>query len=157
MRILMVLTYYHPHWTGLTANAKRLAEGLAARGHSVTVFTSRHQSDLAPQETVHGVDVIRAKVWFRVSRTVVMPWFPVSAVRLMRYHDILMIHTPLPELPLVTLGARVMGKPALAVHHGDVVMPSGLLNRLFESTMLASMTLGFRLSNHITVLSSDYA
>ena len=29
MRILMVLTYYHPHWTGLTAYAKRLAEGLA--------------------------------------------------------------------------------------------------------------------------------
>ena len=47
MKILTVLTYYHPHWTGLTANAKRIAEGLAARGHDVTVLTTRHAEELA--------------------------------------------------------------------------------------------------------------
>jgi len=29
MKILTALTYYHPHWTGLTAYAQRIAEGLA--------------------------------------------------------------------------------------------------------------------------------
>ena len=42
MRILSALTYYHPHWTGLTAHAVSIAEGLAARGHQVTVLTTRH-------------------------------------------------------------------------------------------------------------------
>ena len=31
MKILVTLTYYHPHWTGLTVIAQHLAEGLAAR------------------------------------------------------------------------------------------------------------------------------
>ena len=30
MKILSILSYYYPHWTGLTAYAKRLAEGLAS-------------------------------------------------------------------------------------------------------------------------------
>ena len=50
MKVLMVLTYYHPHWTGLTAYAKRLAEGLARRGHSVTVLTSRHVRGCRPRK-----------------------------------------------------------------------------------------------------------
>ena len=41
MKILMVLTYYHPHWTGLTAYAKRLAEGLAG------ARALRHRAHLA--------------------------------------------------------------------------------------------------------------
>jgi glycosyltransferase involved in cell wall biosynthesis len=40
MRILSVLTYYHPHWTGLTAFARRIAEGLVVRGHRVTVVAA---------------------------------------------------------------------------------------------------------------------
>ena len=42
MKILHALTYYHPHLSGLTIYVERLAETLAARGHEVTVATSRH-------------------------------------------------------------------------------------------------------------------
>ena len=44
MRILSILTYYAPHWTGLTQHAQHVAEGLAARGHDVTVLTSRYET-----------------------------------------------------------------------------------------------------------------
>ena len=45
MKILVTLTYYHPHWTGLTAYAKRLAVGLAARGHRLTAIGGSDNHD----------------------------------------------------------------------------------------------------------------
>ncbi len=58
MKILTAITYYYPHWTGLTAYAQRLAEGLVARGHQVTVLTSRYRKDLARQSPEpHQLDV----------------------------------------------------------------------------------------------------
>ena len=55
MRALVTLDYYYPHWTRLSAYAKRLAEGLVKRGHAVTVLTSMHNPDLARQEVVAAV------------------------------------------------------------------------------------------------------
>jgi len=71
VRILTVLTYYYPHWTGLTAYARLLAEGLARRGHQVTVLTSRYWSTLPREETHNGVRIVRLKPWFRLSRGLV--------------------------------------------------------------------------------------
>ena len=81
MKVLMVLTYYHPHWTGLTAYAKRLAEGLVRRGHAVTVLTSRHLPSLPQEEFLEGVRVVRLPVAGRISRGVVMPSFPAALWR----------------------------------------------------------------------------
>ena len=39
MRILIALTYYQPHKSGLTVYAVRLAKALVERGHQVTVAT----------------------------------------------------------------------------------------------------------------------
>ena len=36
--MLTTLSYYRPHWTGLTRYAQGIAEGLVARGHDVTVL-----------------------------------------------------------------------------------------------------------------------
>ena len=59
MRILSVVTFYHPHWTGMTAFATRISEGLAARGHEVTVLTTRQDPALPAREMVRGVRVER--------------------------------------------------------------------------------------------------
>ena len=40
VKVLLVLTYYHPHVSGLTIYVKR-GDDLARRGHEVTVLTSR--------------------------------------------------------------------------------------------------------------------
>ena len=52
MRILVALTYYRPHVSGLTVYAERLARGLAARGHTVTVLTSRFAPHLQAREMI---------------------------------------------------------------------------------------------------------
>mgnify|MGYP001140588987 FL=1 len=50
MRILTVLTYYRPHYSGLTIYAERLARALVERGHQVTVLTSQYDPALPHHE-----------------------------------------------------------------------------------------------------------
>src|SRR5437763_951827 len=75
VKILIALTYYRPHISGLTIYVERLAAALAARGHSVTVLTSRYDRSLPAQEMIEGVRVIRAHVALRVSKGVIMPGY----------------------------------------------------------------------------------
>lgn len=157
MRILMVLTYYHPHWTGLTAYAKRLAEGLVRRGHAVSVLTSRHRPDLPAEETVNGVRVERLPVAARLSRGVLMPSFPAALRRQLARADLVQMHTPLFEAPLVTFGARLARVPSVFTHHGDLVMPAGAFNRAVEGIVTSAMTQALRMATRITVHSRDYA
>jgi len=157
MKILSVLTYYHPHWTGLTAYAKRLAEGLARRGHEVTVLATQHAAELALEERYQGVRIVRVPPMARVSRGTVAPRFAGVAMRLLREHDLVQIHTPLMESLLVAMLARRARRPLVITHHGDLVMPAGLANRAIEHAVVAMMILAARLATRVTVHSRDYA
>ena len=157
MRILSLLTYYHPHWTGLTAHAQRLAEGLARRGHEVTVLTSRYPPGLAPVEVCGGVRVVRLPVLARISRGVVMPALPAAAWRLIRSHDVVQFHTPMLEAWLITALARRAGKPALMTHHGDLVMPGRPFDRVVERSVTWLMARAERGAAAISVYGRDYA
>ena len=44
MRVLQVTTRYPPHTGGVETHVARLAEGLVARGHEVTVLTADARS-----------------------------------------------------------------------------------------------------------------
>jgi glycosyltransferase involved in cell wall biosynthesis/ubiquinone/menaquinone biosynthesis C-methylase UbiE len=156
MKILVTLTFYHPHWTGLTAYAKRLAEGLAARGHTVTVLASQHHRELPAEEIINGVRVVRVPYVARVSRTVVMPGYPATLARLLRAHDLVHIHTPMPETLLVVALARALGRASVITHQGDVVMPAGFTNALIQRAMDSTMAAGMRLADQVVVHSADY-
>jgi len=156
VKILTVLTYYHPHWTGLTVIAKSIAEGLAVRGHDVTVLTTRHDEKLAAREDVEGVHVIRVRSIGRLSRGVIAPALPLAAARLIGANDIVQIHTPLPESLVVAGLCRVRGRPLVMTHQGDLVMPAGLANQALEHTGTALLHATGRLATRITTLSADY-
>ena len=157
MRILSTLTYYHPHWTGLTVVARRLAEGLVAKGHAVTVLTSQHEPDLPLRQDVDGVVVVRVPVAGRVSRTVIMPTFPLALIREVARADVVHLHTPMPEAALIAAVARLMRTPVVITHHGDVVMPSvGLANRVVQRVMDAVTRWAMQLSNRVIVHTDDY-
>jgi glycosyltransferase involved in cell wall biosynthesis/ubiquinone/menaquinone biosynthesis C-methylase UbiE len=156
LKILVTLTFYYPHWTGLTAYAKRIAEGLAARGHTVTVLTSQHSAELPREELINGVRVVRLPYAVQISRGVLMPGFPAAAARLIAEHDLVQIHTPMLETMLVAGLARVLGKPALITHQGDLVMPAGLFNSVVQKSVGGAMTAGLRLADRVVVHSADY-
>ena len=157
MKILMVLTYYYPHWTGLTAYAQRLAEGLVARGHQVTVLTSRFRKDLAREEVHNGVQIIRLPSWFRLSRGQVMPSFVSVVNRLVGECDVVQIHTPMLESWLVGILAHRRGRKMLMTHHGDLVMPAGFWNQIVQKTVGFLLDKGADSADAISIHSQDYA
>jgi len=157
MKILTALTYYYPHWTGLTAYAQRIAEGLAARGHQVTVVTSRFRQDLPPEDEHRGVRIMRLPSVFRLSRGQVMPSFIPVVSRLVREHDVVQVHTPMLETWLVGVLAHRAGKKMLMTHHGDLVMPSGLWDRFVQLTVGFMQDRGADAADVISNHSQDYA
>jgi glycosyltransferase involved in cell wall biosynthesis len=156
-RILVCLTYYLPHRTGLTLHAARLARQLAVRGHDVTVLSARFRNDLPGEETIDGVRVLRLAAPLRLSRGVVAPSYPRVLGRELRAVDVVHIHSPLPEAALIAWRARRAGVPLVVTHHGDVVLPRGLHNRLIERAMRASYDAAARRAAALVAYSDDYA
>jgi len=158
MRILIALTYYRPHVSGLTVYAQRLAHGLARRGHTVTVLTSRFSPRLPVRERdADGVDIVRVPVSLGVSKGVIMPLFPLYAALLVRRHDALSVHLPQFEASLLAGLGRLMGRPVVLTYHCDLRMPPGLFNRIVETSLAPLNEMAARLAHRIVVTTADYA
>ncbi len=120
MNVLIVLTYYRPHTSGLTIYAERLAQGLVARGHRVTVLTSRYSRQLPSMEEVDGVRVVRAPVALRISKGVIMPTFGYLAWKYVREADVIsLLHAPQFDAAGVALRGKLLHKPTLLTYHCD--------------------------------------
>jgi glycosyltransferase involved in cell wall biosynthesis len=159
LKILICLLYYFPHRTGLTIHVQRVAEELVRRGHEVTVLTARYSNDLPRDDTTmhKGVRIVRLWAPIKVSRGMVMPAYPWALYKLMREHDVVSVHTPAPETALIATMSAITGKNVIVTHHGDLILPSGLGNRLIQSGMYAMYTLLARRAKHILAYSHDYA
>src|SRR5207302_871912 len=156
MRVLLVLTYYWPHRGGVAVHVKRLAEAMAARGHKVTVLTSRHDHTLPATECVNGVAIVRAPVLMRVARSPFMPTFTTHAVRLIRKADVVGVHVPLVDAGLVCLLARVLRKPVILRYHCDLEPPPGLRWRLAAPVGRAMNRVAASCSDLIVPTTEDY-
>jgi len=62
MKVLFVLEHYHPYIGGAEKLFKSICEGLVKEGFSISVITTKHQADLAEEEMINGVHIIRMKV-----------------------------------------------------------------------------------------------
>jgi glycosyltransferase involved in cell wall biosynthesis len=157
LKILMVLTYYCPHRTGLTLHVQRLADALIQRGQEVTVLTARHSRRLARDEVINGVRVVRLWAPLRISRGMIMPFFPWAIFRLIRQHDLVSIHTPLLEAGLIAGLASLLGVPLVVTHHGDLILPSGWFNRFTVWGVFQLYRMAAHLAHTIIAYSQDYA
>ena len=158
LKILMLLLYYHPHPTGLTYYAQLVAEGLARRGHDVTVVVARHTKETPLGEsTLNGVRIVRLWAPIRISRGFIMPFYPWRLYRLMREHDVVNIHTPMFESALAAFVARITRLKVIATHHSDLILPEGAMNSLISAVMFAIFKVMARHSSGIINASDDYA
>lgn len=142
MRILIALTYYRPHTSGLTIYAERIAKAFARRGHQVTVLTSHFRKDLPYEEVCDGVKIIRVPVLTRISKGVIMPTFGLVANKLVAEHDAIQLHLPQFDAAGIALRGRLLHKPTVVTYHCDLKMPPGLL--------AWSANQGVNLMNHLT-------
>ncbi len=157
IRVLIVLTYYRPHTSGLTIYAERLAKGLARRGHAVTVMTSRYDRALPLTEERDGVRVVRVPVAFRVSKGVIMPTFGFIATRLVRSHDVVSLHLPQFDAAGVAARARLMGKPSTLTYHCDLKLPAGPFNGFVNRVVDVMNHLAGLLADRVVAYTDDFA
>jgi glycosyltransferase involved in cell wall biosynthesis len=158
LKILMALQYYVPHRTGLTLHVQRVAEALAARGHDVTVLTARYELGLPRDELViNGVRVIRLWAPIRVSRGMVMPAYPYAALKLVQMNDVVSLHTPMLETAVFGVLVKLLRKGLIITHHGDLILPSGLLNRFIEFVTFNFYKFAGWAAHRLIAYSNDYA
>ncbi|HOT90929.1 MAG TPA: glycosyltransferase family 4 protein [Anaerolineae bacterium] len=157
MRVLIVLTYYRPHTSGLTIYAERLAKGLARRGHTVTILTSHYNRDLARRESLDGVQIVRAPVLFRISKGVIMPTFGFLAWKLAAQTDVISLHLPQFDAAGVALRGRLMKKPTVLTYHCDLQLPSGRFNRFVNGVVNVMNNLAGKFSHKVIAYTQDFA
>jgi glycosyltransferase involved in cell wall biosynthesis len=158
MKILIALTYYRPHISGLTIYVERLARGLAARGHRVTVLTSHFARELPYREEIDGVTVVRHPVLFKLSKGAIMPGFLNHALWLMRAHDVVSVHLPQAEGgPLSLLGRLVARKPVVLTYHCDVQLPHAILNQAVDRLVFLSNLCAGVFADRLVAYTEDYA
>jgi glycosyltransferase involved in cell wall biosynthesis len=157
VKILFVLTYYRPHVSGLTIYVERLARALAARGHRVTILTSRYAPTLPREERLDGVRIVRVPVAFRFNKGVFMPGFFPAAWRAMRAHDIISIHLPQVEAAPAALLARLAGRRPILTYHCDLQMPPVWYGKAVDKVTYWNNMLAGRLADTIVAYTEDFA
>lgn len=158
VKILICLLYYLPHRTGMQLYIERIAEELVRRGHEVTVLAARHRPELKPEEVINGVRIVR--LWappIPISRGMIMPKYPFVAYQLMKEHDVISVHTPMLETGLLAFLAKLAGKKTITTHHGDLLLPKSLPNRIIQGAMFMLYKLLASQSPRIVAYTEDYA
>jgi glycosyltransferase involved in cell wall biosynthesis len=157
MHILTTLTYYRPHYSGLTIYAERLARVLTARGHRVTVLTSQFDRELPRHEIRDGVELMRLPVLLRISKGVIMPAMPLRALQIARRADIVHLHLPQLDASYLALMARALGKPVVLTYQCDLRLPRGTIHRVANLVSHLANHVSARAANAIVSTSRDYA
>lgn len=157
MRILIALTYYRPHYSGLTIHAEREARALVARGHQVTVLTSRYDRNLPAHEIRDGVTIIRPGVALRISKGVIMPTMLGWAWKLARQSDVIHLHAPQLDAAPIAVLARLLGKPVVLSYHCDMRLPRGFIHALANLVSNAANHISARAAHYIVHNTRDYA
>lgn len=157
MRILTALTYYRPHYSGLTIYAERLARALADRGHQVTVLTSRYDPALAAREQHDGVEIIRPRVWLRVSKGVIMPGILAWAWRIAQRSDVVHLHLPQLDAAPIALICWLLRKPVVLTYHCDLRLPKGFVHALANQVSHLANLVSLGLAHQVVTNTRDYA
>jgi glycosyltransferase involved in cell wall biosynthesis len=157
MRILTTLTYYRPHYSGLTIYAERLARALVERGHQVTVLTSRYDPNLPGRENRDGVQVIRPHVLMHVSKGVLMPTMFYWAWVNIRRADIVHLHLPQLDAAYIALICRLMNKPIVLTYHCDLILPKGIIHSIANQVSHLANIISLGLAHQVVVNTLDYA
>ena len=157
MKILIELTYYRPHTSGLTIYAERLAKALVRKGHAVTVLTSQYDAALPRNEILEGVQIVRVPVLMRVSKGVIMPTFGWLANKMVREHDVIHMHLPQLDAAGLALRGRIHKKPTVITYHCDLRMPNGILNWVANQGVHLMNHIAGVFTHRIVTYTQDYA
>lgn len=156
MKILVVLTYYRPHTSGLTIYAERLAKSLVAAGHSVTVLTMRFDPALPEREVIDGVVIERVNVLLRISKGCIAPALGMTVQRLIKEHDVVHLHLPQFDAAGVALRARLLRKPCVITYHCDLQLTPSPFNALVNLVVDTMNNIAALAAHRVVTYTQDY-
>ena len=157
MKILIVLTYYRPHTSGLTIYAERLAKAFSDSGHQVTILTSQYEKNLSRDETINDIRIVRVPVLFRLSKGVIMPKFGYMASKLVAETDVIQLHLPQFDAAGLALRGKILSKPTIVTYHCDLLMPHGILSWVANQAIHFMDHLTATFTHRIVTYTRDYA
>ncbi|MEK6222649.1 MAG: glycosyltransferase family 4 protein [Chloroflexota bacterium] len=157
MKVLIALTYYRPHYSGLTIYAERLAKALVKRGHHVTVLTSQFDKNLPLNEIADGVKVIRLPVLLRISKGVIMPSIPLRAWQEIRKVDVVNLHVPQLDAAPIAILARLLNRPVVVTYQCDLLLPEGFINRAANIASNLANKISVLAASGVASITKDYA
>ena len=108
-KILIGVTYYSPHISGLTNYAKILAEELTKRGNDVRVISSQFSKNLKPKEKSNGVEITRIPGQ-KISKGFLMWNYPKIAKAMVKRAEIINPHLPSIESLWLAIWAKIYHK-----------------------------------------------
>jgi glycosyltransferase involved in cell wall biosynthesis len=121
------------------------------------VLTSRFDRSTPVSERRGRVRIVRAPVWFRVSKGVIMPTFGWLATRLTREHDVISLHLPQFDAAGVGLRGRLLRKPTTLTYHCDLSLPPGVFNRVANHAVDLMNHAAGRMCHRVIAYTEDYA
>jgi len=157
MRVLIALTYYRPHISGLTIYVERLSRALAARGHYITVLTSQYSQSLPRREYLDGVEIVRVPVIMRISKGVIMPTIGLEATRLVLANDVINLHLPQFDASGIALRGRFFGRPVVLTYHSDLTLPPSFFHWVAGNAVNVSNHVAIRLADAVVTNTEGYA
>jgi glycosyltransferase involved in cell wall biosynthesis len=157
MKVLIVLTYFTPHISGLTIYAQRLAKALVQRGHEVTVFTMRYDPELPEFEVQDGVSIRRINVLFRISKGCIAPKFGLTVHKLVKEHDVVNLHLPQFDAAGVGMRARLFGKPCVITYQCDLKLPATFFNSVVNMIVHVMNNIAALVAHRVVTITHDYA
>jgi glycosyltransferase involved in cell wall biosynthesis len=157
MKILISVSYYAPHISGLTNSIKNLAEGLANKTNSISVLTTQHKRTLSLNEVINKVQVYRVPYALKLQKGFIMPFYFIPLIKQLWKNDCIFINLPQAEGIIGAIVARLLGKKVVSVYACEVSLPKSFSTFIIEQVLTFSHFVTLTLSHKVVTLSDDYA
>lgn len=155
-RLLVVSDYYHPHWTGISKSVHRLV-GALDRRFCITVLAVEHEPGLPRQERDGNSTIVRTVPTFTLSRGFVSIPLLARFLSMVRGSDVVMVNSPSAHILPVAILTKLFRKRLVVFHQGDLILPTGPVNRLIERVFDISSYISLSLADQVATYTQDYA
>jgi glycosyltransferase involved in cell wall biosynthesis len=156
-KLLISVSYYSPHISGLTYSVKNLAELLARNRYEVTVLTTQHTKILPLRQRIIDVTIHRIPYLFRLSKGFVMPMYLPAVFQEVKQTDIVLITLPQLEGFLIALFAKLLKKKVICLYICDVTFTKGIIPIMIEQILRIMNHICLMLADDIVTLTEDFA
>lgn len=155
MKILFFSPYFYPYTSGITTYPYKIL-GHLAKTHQVTVLTFPHAENLALNEEIKGIKIIRMTYLFKVSKGFISPQSIQYFYHQASQSDMIFLNIPNFEGFPLALISKLLNKKLVSVFHCEVFLNGGIFAKIIKTFLNTSVKFQLYLSDIIIAYTKDY-